>query len=71
MKISETIKKIREQANLNQEEFANILKCRQSTVSRYEESLRTPSLKMAMKIYEFAKSKKIKVKLEDFLNGEE
>ena len=61
------VKKIRLAAGLQQGEFASELKCGAATVSHWERGTRTPRLPFIRKMVAFAKERKIKVKLEDFV----
>lgn len=69
--ISITIKKIRNTVGMSQAKFAKELDIKQSVVCRYETGKAFPALETIRKIYKFAKAHKVKVKLEDFLNGDE
>lgn len=70
MGIGENLKKIRKALNLTQEDFAQELGSSQSAISEYEKGVKTPSLKVAQKIVKFAKTKKVKVTLNDIFPEE-
>lgn len=63
--IGKTIKRIRNEAALDQRAFAQAIECNQSYLSRIERELHLPSHGLVMRIIRFAKSRKIKVKLEE------
>jgi len=65
MTAGKCIKNIRDRLNLSQREFASELKISQTAVSQYELNQKEPSLTVMNKIIKYAKSKRIKIKLED------
>jgi DNA-binding XRE family transcriptional regulator len=70
MKIGTTIKDIRHKLSLTQIEFAKLLEVGQSTISSYELNVKIPSLQVAKKILMLAKSKRIKMTLDDIFQDE-
>lgn len=66
MKIGDTIKRIRKQMEMTQIVFAQHIGCKQHTLSEYENGIIFPSYKIIASIIKLAKSKNIKIKLEDF-----
>lgn len=71
MSFGEKIKKIREDLRLSQAEFADALKIKsQSTISKFERGAVAPSLKTAKRIIDLAKSKKLKITLNDIFLDE-
>lgn len=59
------IKTIREDLGMTQIEFAEAIGCKQSFLSFCESGRKRPSIETARKIIALAKTKKIKVKLDD------
>lgn len=70
MRIGETIKEVRLKAGMTQVEFAKILGSSQAAISECENGTKTPSLKFSQKIVKFAKSKKMKLTLDDIFQDE-
>ncbi len=71
MKIGQNLKRIRKELRLTQAELAKTLGLSQAAIAEYETDTRMPSLKVANKLIKLAKSKKIKVKIDDFFPEEE
>jgi plasmid maintenance system antidote protein VapI len=67
MKLATILREIQYVSRMNQTDIANILKCRQASVSRLINGKTYPTLKMAQRIMVLAKKYKIKVNLEDLL----
>jgi DNA-binding XRE family transcriptional regulator len=65
-----TIRELRLKIGMTQAEFAKLIGCKQNTFSQYEHGVVHPSIKIALAIIEVAKSKKIKVKLEDIFQAQ-
>ncbi len=63
--IGKTIKRIRNEAAMDQRAFSGAIQCNQSYLSRIERELNVPSHGLVMRIIKFAKARKIKVKLEE------
>lgn len=68
MNIGDTIKRVRNEAKMTQVEFSKSLEISQTAVTEYERGIRTPSLKVAKKIIDFAKQNKIKLTLTDIFS---
>ena len=65
MSSSIAFKLLRSQLELSQEDLANLLNMRQSTLSNYETGKRKPSLSVCYKIIRLMKLKNIIIALED------
>ncbi len=65
MRIAENIKKLRFELCVSQSEFAKLLKVTSSSISHYESGKRSPNFSAMRKIILLAKSKNIKINLED------
>lgn len=63
--IKNGVKKIRTKLGMTQGSFAQAVDIGQSTVANYEKQIRHPEVPTAFAIKDFAKSKGIKVTLED------
>ncbi len=67
MNIGDIIREIKYVSRLNQLELAELLGCKQASISRLKNNKQFPSLKMAQKIVKLAKKYKIKVDINDFV----
>lgn len=63
---SETIRRIRVNMGLNQDEFARELGITKSAVSKYESKQRSPKTNIIRKLKDLADKNNIEVKYEDF-----
>ena len=63
--IGENIRKIREKLGMTQVDFAQSILVKQAAISKYELNITKPSWEVAKRIVELAKSKKIKITLND------
>lgn len=70
MKGNEMIRHIREQIGMTQVEFADAIGCKQGFLSFCESGRKRPSIETARKIILLAKTKKIKVRLEEIFPEE-
>lgn len=68
MAVSTTIKKIRIQLCLGQDEFAEKIGVTKSSVCKYEKGDRTPRISVIRKIKELAEKNDIDITIEDFFN---
>lgn len=68
MSSAATIKRIRINLCMGQDDFANLIGTTKQSISNYERGLRHPRLKTIKKIKELAEKHNIEVKVEDFLD---
>lgn len=69
MSAANVIKRLRQALCLEQQEFAEKIGVTKSSVCNYEKGIRVPRLPTIRKILELAKKHKIKIGVEDFLDG--
>ena len=66
--IGTKIKYIRESLEMSQRVFAEKIGVSQPSIVGYEQNKRTPSLDVVRRIYKYARSRKVKISLADFLS---
>lgn len=70
MRSGQIIKELRLKMGLTQASLADIIGCKANTISQYEHNKAAPSIKIAKKIVETARTKKIKINLENLFPDE-
>lgn len=71
MAAPKSIKRLRQELELTQNEFAKKLGITQTTVSLWENGFQTPSVVSAHKMIKLGKEKKIKISLNDIFPEED
>lgn len=68
MDMATKIKNIRKEKNFSQRQFAEAIGYSQSAVAQWENGQKTPTFQAMVSIFEFAKSKRVKIKRNEFFS---